>query len=273
MSAHDAVALDHALARAGDGVFVVGSEGRVLLWNRAAEKILGYSAREVAGRQCCDIFAGLDDNGNRLCYPGCHVVTLVKMGEPVQNFDMRTRTKAGRGIWLNISILSVANGTNGSPVTVHLIRDVTAAKELLTLVHERLSAPAPGESSIGTLTRREVEVLRLMADGRSTKAVADAPAREPRDGAKSCAERAGQARGPQPTGSRGLRQQAPDSLVTWGPRTGPQAPGRSSHPGGPGRFSIRRPRCGRLLVAPREPGSCSDVVRASRISVPREWAR
>ena len=174
MSAHDTAALDHALARAGDGVFVVGGEGRVLLWSRAAEKILGYSAREVAGRSCCDIFAGLDDKGNRLCYPGCQVVTLVQMGEPVQNFDMRTRTKSGRSIWLNISILSVANGKSNTPVTVHLFRDVTAAKELLTLVHERLSAPAPGENSIGVLTRREVEVLRLMADGRSTKAVAEA---------------------------------------------------------------------------------------------------
>ena len=141
MSWHDTVALDHALACAGDGVFVVGGDGRVLLWNRAAEKILGYSAREVLGRQCCDIFAGLDDNGNRLCYPGCHVVTLVKMGESVQDFDMRTRTKLGRGIWLNVSILSVvANGQDGSPVTVHLFRDVTAAKELLTLVHERLGS-------------------------------------------------------------------------------------------------------------------------------------
>ncbi len=172
MSGDDTVQLDQALARAGDGVFVVGADGRLLLWNRAAEKILGYSARGVVGRQCCDIFAGQDDNGNRLCYPGCHVVTLVKMGESVQNFDMRTRTKSGRGIWLNISILSVANGKGGAPVTVHLFRDVTASKELLTLVHERLSSPAPGESSIGVLTRREVEVLRLMTDGLSTKAVA-----------------------------------------------------------------------------------------------------
>jgi hypothetical protein len=94
------------------------------------------------GRQCCDISRGWTI-GNRLCYPGCHVVTLVKMGESVQNFDMRTRTKLGRGIWLNVSILSVANGQDGSPVTIHLFRDVTAAKELLTLVHDRLSAPAP----------------------------------------------------------------------------------------------------------------------------------
>jgi len=169
---HDMVPLDHALAGAGDGAFVVGGDGRVLLWNRAAEKILGYSTRDVMGQQCCDIFAGRDDSGNRLCYPGCHVVTLVKMGESVQNFDMRTRTKQGRGVWLNVGILSGANSQDASPITVHLFRDVTATKELLTLVHERLSARASGESSIGVLTRREVEVLRLMADGMGTKGVA-----------------------------------------------------------------------------------------------------
>ncbi len=30
---------------------------------------------------------------------------LVKMGEAVQNFDMRTRNKAGRPVWLNVSVL------------------------------------------------------------------------------------------------------------------------------------------------------------------------
>jgi PAS domain S-box-containing protein len=173
MSGHEKVVFDDALARAGDGVFAVGANGRILSWNRAAEGLLGYSARDVVGRQCCDIFAGRDDKGNRLCYRGCHIVTLVKMGEPVQNFDMRTRTKAGRGIWLNVSILSVAAGKDDTPVTVHLFRDVTAAKELLTLVHERLSAPAAGEHPLGVLTRREVEVLHLMGDGASTRGVAD----------------------------------------------------------------------------------------------------
>jgi PAS domain S-box-containing protein len=172
MGARDTAVLDQALAGAGDGVFVAGADGRILLWNRAAERILGYGARDVVGRQCCDVFAGLDDHGNRLCYRGCHVMTLVRMGEAVQSFDMRTRTKLGRGVWLNVSILAV-NGREGSPVTVHLFRDVTAAKELLTLVHERLSSPGPGENPVGVLTRREVEVLRLMADGLGTKGVAE----------------------------------------------------------------------------------------------------
>ncbi len=165
--------LDEAFARSADGAFAIGPDGRIVLWNRAAEKMLGYSAREVLGRPCCDIFVGHDDDGNRLCYQGCHVMTLVKMGDPVQSFDMQTRTKAGRPVWVNLSTLSLPAGPSGGPLTVHLFRDVTATKELLGLVRDRLSPPAAGEPMIDVLTRRELEVLRMLATGVSTRVVAD----------------------------------------------------------------------------------------------------
>jgi PAS domain S-box-containing protein len=166
--------LEQTLARAGDGVFAVGPEGRVVLWNRAAEKILGWSASEIIGRSCCDVFVGLDDHGNRLCYQGCHVMSMVKLGEPVQHFDMQTKTKADRPVWLDISILEAPSGTQGRALAIHFFRDVTATKELLRVVHERLQAPVapPGEADT-LLTRRELEVLRLMAGGANTKALAE----------------------------------------------------------------------------------------------------
>jgi PAS domain S-box-containing protein len=166
-------ALAQALARAGDGVFAVGPAGRVVLWNRAAEKILGWSAREVMGRACCDVFAGVDDHGNRLCYQGCHVMSLVKLGEPVQHFDMKTRTKAGRPVWLDISILEAPSSGPGGALAIHLFRDVTATRELLRLVHEQLQAPSAPPDEATALTRRELEVLRLMAGGANTKVLAE----------------------------------------------------------------------------------------------------
>lgn len=176
MSSLGDTALDLALARAGDGAFVIGPDGRVLLWNRAAERILGYSAREVMNRRCCDVFVGYDDKDNRLCYQGCHVQNLVKMSEPVQNFDMRTQTKAGKPVWLNISVLSFPGNGRGGPLTVHLLRDVSAAKELLTMLHERLAPSGPDgarPSEASALTRRELEVLRLMGQGINTAGAAD----------------------------------------------------------------------------------------------------
>ena len=166
--------LDLALARTGDGACVIGADGRIVLWNRSAERILGYTPRDVIGRPCCDVFVGRDENDNRLCYQGCHVTTLVKMAEPVQSFDMRTRTKAGKPVWINVSILATpANGKAG-PMTIHLFRDVTATKELLTLVQDRLPAPGGEKPDAGSaLTRREIEVLRLMMQGLNTAAAAE----------------------------------------------------------------------------------------------------
>jgi PAS domain S-box-containing protein len=174
MSKYDKAQLVRAFARAGDGVFAVAGDGRIISWNRAAEKILGYRERDVVGRLCCDVLAGLDDKGNKLCYSGCQIVTLIKMGEAVQNFDLRVRSKLGKSLWINISILSIQDAGRNSPVTVHMFRDVSAAKELLTLVHDRLAARTPGENGVGVLTRREAEVLRLMATGLRTKAIGEA---------------------------------------------------------------------------------------------------
>jgi PAS domain S-box-containing protein len=165
--------LDEVFARAGDGAFAIGPDGRIVLWNRAAEKMLGYTAREALGRPCCDLFVGYDDSGNRLCYQGCHVMSLVKMGDAVQSFDMRTRTKSGRAIWISLSTLTVPAGATAGPLTVHLFRDVTATKELLGLVQERLAAPAATEPTGDPLTRRELEILRMIATGMSTRAAAD----------------------------------------------------------------------------------------------------
>lgn len=167
--------LDQALARTADGAFAISPDGRISLWNRAAERILGYAPREVLGRACCDLFVGRDDSGNRLCYAGCHVQSLVKLGDPVQSFDMQTRTKAGKPVWLNLSTLVVGtNGAGGGGLIVHLFRDVTATKELLGMVQERLAGPAaPSAEVSGALTRRELEILRLISTGVNTKVAAE----------------------------------------------------------------------------------------------------
>jgi DNA-binding NarL/FixJ family response regulator len=98
----------------------------------------------------------------------------------VEHFEMKTRTKGGRALWLDVSILE-APATNGSrPVAVHLFRDITASKKLLEIVQERMiPAASPNGNGNGNgngasgLTKREVEILRLMAAGANTKVLAE----------------------------------------------------------------------------------------------------
>lgn len=169
--------MDELLSNTADGVCAITTEGKITLWNRSAEKILGYTAREVVGRACCDVFVGRDATGNRLCYRGCHIQTLVKMGEPVQHFEMATRTKGGKPAWIDVSILVVPGSRNGLQTTVHFFRDVTATHELQGLLQERATqtkaAPAASPDLSSPLTRREIEILRLMTGGANTKVMAD----------------------------------------------------------------------------------------------------
>ena len=168
--------LDALLTNTADGVCAIGVDGRIVFWNRSAERLLGYPAREVVGKSCCDVFVGRDPAGNRLCYQGCHVQTLVKREESVEHFEMATRTKAGRPVWLDISILVVPGARRDATTTVHFFRDVTNAHEVYALVRERLAQTQPppetGEPP-PDLTRRELDILRLIAGGASTRAMAE----------------------------------------------------------------------------------------------------
>jgi PAS domain S-box-containing protein len=168
--------LAEMLGATADAGFVIDAEGRVVLWNRAAESMLGYTVREAVGRRCCDLLMGDDENGNRLGCRGCHIVDLVKVRTSVHSFDMRTRTKTGSAIWVNVSTLRVSSDGAGDG-TVHLLRDVTTTREILALIRERLAIPAAllpaAPDGTGVLTRRELEILHTIATGVSTKDAAE----------------------------------------------------------------------------------------------------
>lgn len=168
--------LAEMLAATMDAGFAIDAEGQIVLWNPAAESLLGYPAREVVGRQCCDLLLGDDDSGNRLCCRDCHATDPRKARAPVQSVDMRVVTKAGATIWVNVSTLRVSRDESGDR-TVHLLRDVTATREILALIRERLAIPAmvmpTGPNGRCALTRREVEILNLISTGLSTKDAAE----------------------------------------------------------------------------------------------------
>lgn len=168
------------LTNTADGVFAVEPKGTIILWNASAERILGFTAKEVLGKNCCDVLAGRDAFGNRLCYRGCHVSTMIDRGEQVQSYDVLTRTKSGKPVWVNVSTLVVTGDRQELQARVHLFRDVTASRQLEQLVRERLDGTRPAADQGAAadpdrveLTRREHQILRLIARGSSTQAVAE----------------------------------------------------------------------------------------------------
>jgi PAS domain S-box-containing protein len=152
------------LTRADDGVWVTTVAGRIVFWNRAAEDMLGYSADDVYGRSCGEVLTECDEQGRPVCGPDCDAAGLTRGANT--SFGVPTHAKDGRDVWLEVTTFRI---DGGAPLVVHVFHDATGTKQLLRDLHEHLGAAAGGEAR---LTRREREVLRLMAGGLGTAAAA-----------------------------------------------------------------------------------------------------
>lgn len=167
------------LRHTSDGAAVVGPDGRIRFWNKAAEEIFHRPASDVVGRHCWSIFGGCDVHGNRVCMSPCMVRVLLGRNEGVRHFRMASKTRRGDAIWLDVSTLRDPGGAGRAASIVHLFRDVTAlhqaeaasrtspdASERPARAARRVAADAP------PLTRREQEILELLRTGATTPAIA-----------------------------------------------------------------------------------------------------
>jgi len=92
------------------------------------------------------------------------------IGDGVERFEMEAQTKSGQSIWLDVGVVEVP--TNDSIVLrVYVFRDGSTTKALMGAI-QSLRAPVSAAGPRSSLTKREIEVLRLMTTGANTKALA-----------------------------------------------------------------------------------------------------
>lgn len=175
------------LSNMADGVFAVNDNQKIIFWNEGARSILGYAPEEVLGKDCCDVIAGSDESGEALCSKNCSILNFIQNGDKLKDFDMLTRHKTGTPVWLNISNVTVPG--NQKTTVVHIFRDITGKKQNEELIKELISiayeanpderndlpakAARPKRQSEHGLTRRELEVLELLTEGKNADAIAE----------------------------------------------------------------------------------------------------
>src|SRR5512142_943156 len=175
------------IARSGAAAFATDEKGRIAVWNKGAEAMLGYSASQVLGKSCHEIICGRDVFGNRFCDRQCSLVFMVERHEPVRHFELDIRAQSGAMIPTHVSIVVFPGPRSRQFTLVHFIEAVDRHREANTLVrrilteqHPIVSAPvATGAAAAASaapspqLTSREIQILRLLAGGASTQAIAD----------------------------------------------------------------------------------------------------
>lgn len=66
-----------------DGVYIVDRLRRIIFWNKAAEKLTGFSREEVMGKSCAhNILMHVDETGLSLCKGKCPLAHTMEDGQP-----------------------------------------------------------------------------------------------------------------------------------------------------------------------------------------------
>jgi PAS domain S-box-containing protein len=168
-----------ALSTATDGAFSLDQRQRIVFWNAAAERLLGYGTAEVKGQACYDVFRGAPYPGCLVCAPDCATMCAAKRGEAIPSYNLLSQTKHGRPILLNVSVI-VLPRTASPLVTMHLFRDVTPQMQYEAYVELVLRAAMqlpPPQTTLGwevlgdspllaPLTAREKAVVYCLKDAR-----------------------------------------------------------------------------------------------------------
>ncbi|MBI3393923.1 MAG: PAS domain-containing protein [Nitrospirae bacterium] len=167
------------LANSADGVFAVAPDDRIILWNDAAERLLGFARSEVLGRPCGDVLLGENARGEKTCFSGCRVTSLARHGRLVENFRISARHRKGHLVPLSVGIVVVPAQRPELSTVVHYLRPLEAASPDDPGTRP---GPVPRENpdggngdapSLTILSPREREILRFMAEGRSAREIAD----------------------------------------------------------------------------------------------------
>ena len=124
--------LDDILDTAQEGVFIVDSDWRVVLFNEACERLTGLTRKEVLGTQCpcrqaddCD-----QEDGRRLLGNLCSGLALFE-GQSLSVFRqrMRIRRRDGQHSWVETNYMPLPNAEGKVSCVLAVVRDLSAVKE------------------------------------------------------------------------------------------------------------------------------------------------
>jgi PAS domain S-box-containing protein len=116
-----------------DGVFTVDAEMRITTFNRAAEEITGFSAREAVGRCCNEIFR------TRVCSSACLIREAQATGEAVVNRELDIIDKENRKVPISISASVLRNAQGQAVGGVKTFRDLSPIYMLKRGIKEKYS--------------------------------------------------------------------------------------------------------------------------------------
>ena len=116
-----------------DGVFTVDHQGRITSFNRAAEKITGFSKDEAIGQYCHEIFRA------NTCFEACPLKHTAETTETIINLEVNILNRDNKEIPISISTAVVKDHEGKVVGAVETFRDLSLIKELHKEIYRQYS--------------------------------------------------------------------------------------------------------------------------------------
>ena len=121
--------LERIFASLGHGMYVVDKERRIVLWNRAAESILGWREKDTLGKDCQEFIGHLDDNGEQLCERSCPLLDTIEKSNTSYAGIVWAHTESGELVPVNVSCAPLMEDGQVAGA-VEVFSDMTHEKEV-----------------------------------------------------------------------------------------------------------------------------------------------
>ncbi len=124
-----------------DGLYFVDRNRVISYWNKAAERISGFTAAEVVGRPCSDnILTHIDSDGNNLCLGMCPIAETIADGQP-REAEVYMHHKDGHRVPVSIRVTTLTDNDGTIAGGIELFTDISnqAAYALLVKELEKLA--------------------------------------------------------------------------------------------------------------------------------------
>lgn len=107
-----------------DGVFTVDRNCIITSFNKGAEQITGFTAKEAVGKHCFEIFR------TEVCHKRCALRDTLSNHEPAENIRVTMITREGNEVPINVSTTLLRDDKDHVVGSVEFFRDVSEVEHL-----------------------------------------------------------------------------------------------------------------------------------------------
>jgi hypothetical protein len=126
------------LSGTSDAAFAITDLFEICSWNKAAERLFGYSAADAIKKNCQSLLQARGVLGIQVWGHDSGVGDSAANHRDIPDFDLDVKVRSGRRMWVNVSTLLFENPRNHRRLIIHFARDITARKKNEELLHKMM---------------------------------------------------------------------------------------------------------------------------------------